>query len=265
MPKFFVKNDQVHGDEIAIVGQDVNHILNVLRLTKEDKVNICNTDSRENYIAKIIEIGADIMSVPEVVKCEIIEKIDSNHESNIHITAFQGLPKADKMELIIEKCVELGVGEIIPVEMKRCVVKLDDKNKDRKIERWQKIAETAAKQSGRDIIPEIGKIINTKNICNLICNYDIVLLAYEEERENKLKDELNKLIAKERAHLTRRLSAELTEGSPLHIGIIVGPEGGLEENEVEQLKEKGAKVVSLGKRILRTETVRTYDGINYNV
>lgn len=122
--------------------------------------------------------------------------------------------------------------------MNRCIVKLDSKTKLKKIERWQKISEVAAKQSGRDIIPKINDITDLKNICNIIPEYDIVLLAYENEEINTLKSELKKL-----------------KNSNLKIGIIIGPEGGIEQEEVEMLKQNGAKVITLGKRILRTETV----------
>ena len=123
--------------------------------------------------------------------------------------------------------------------MKRCVAKIDEKSKQKKFLRWQKISEAAAKQSGRDIIPKINYTINIENICKTISEYDIVLVAYENEKINTLKDELTKVKAK----------------NNLKIGIIIGPEGGLEQEEVELLKRNGAKVVTLGKRILRTETV----------
>ena len=145
------------------------------------------------------------------------------------------------MELIIQKCVELGIKEITPVEMKRCVAKIDDKSKTKKIERWQKIAETAAKQCKRDVIPKVNNVINIKNICNLIQEYDIVLLAYENEEKNTLKEEINKL--------------KENKIENIKIGVIIGPEGGIDKNEVELLKVSGAKVITLGKRILRTETV----------
>ena len=145
------------------------------------------------------------------------------------------------MELIIQKSVELGVKEIIPIEMKRCVVKLNEKDQNKKIDRWQKISEVAAKQCGRNIIPKINNVINIKNICNLCENYDIVLVAYENEKENKLKYELEKLKSQNKEQLK--------------IAIVIGPEGGLEENDVNLLKESGAKVITLGNRILRTETV----------
>ena len=145
------------------------------------------------------------------------------------------------MELIIQKCVELGVDEITPVNMKRCVIKLDEKGKSKKIDRWKKISQVAAKQCGRDIIPKINEITNIDNLCNLINKYDIVLLAYENEKNKTLKEELIKI---------KRVKQE-----KINIGIIIGPEGGLDSDEVKKLKESGAKLITLGNRILRTETV----------
>ena len=233
MPKFFVKEEQIQENQIIILGQDVNHIKKVLRAKIGDELQICNSQNGENFLCEIDNLEE------EKIICQIKEKIQEQVESNIEVTIFQGLPKADKMEYIIQKSVELGVYDITPVEMKRCVVKLNEKDKSKKIERWQKISEVAAKQSGRDIVPKINNIVNIKNICNLINKYDIVLLAYENEKNNKLKNELTKLKNKEN----------------LKIGVIIGPEGGLEEQEVEILKEAGAKVITLGNRILRTETV----------
>ena len=144
------------------------------------------------------------------------------------------------MELIIQKSVELGANAIIPVNMKRCVVKLDSKSEEKKIERWQKISESAAKQCGRNNIPEVKHLVNIKDICNKIMDCDAMIVAYENEKENTLKQELTKLKNKQKN---------------LKIGIVIGPEGGLEENDVKLLKESGAKIITLGHRILRTETV----------
>lgn len=235
MPKFFVKNNQINDDKVIITGEDVNHIKNVLRLNIDDDIQVCNLKTTENYMCGITRLNN------ETIECNILKKIDSEAESNIHINVFQGIPKSDKMELIIQKAVELGASEITPVEMKRCVAKIDDKTKVKKISRWQKISEVAAKQCGRDIVPKINEVTNIKNICNLIEKYDIVLLAYENEEENTLKNELLKL--KEKTN------------QKLKIGIIIGPEGGIDIEEVETLKGNGAKVITLGKRILRTETV----------
>ena len=240
MPKFFVKQEQINEDIIKIQGQDVNHIKKVLRAKIGDKLQICNSQNGENFLCDIEEIRS------EDILCKIKQRIEEKVESNIEVTVFQGLPKADKMEYIIQKSVELGVYDITPVEMKRCVVKLDEKDKNKKQLRWQKISEVAAKQCGRDIIPQINKIINIKNICELIKKYDIVLVAYENEKQNTLKEQLN---------LIKEKMEKLKSDELIKIGIVIGPEGGLEEQDVEILKENGAKIITLGKRILRTETV----------
>ncbi len=230
MSKFFVKENQINNDKIHILGEDVNHIANVLRMKKEDEVQICNQETGENYITKIISFSKD------EIECEIVKKIIETVESNVDITLFQGIPKFDKMELIIQKNTEVGVKKIVPVLMERTVVKLDEKTANKKIERWQKIAEVAAKQSMRDIIPEIENIIKLQDITKQ--DYDEVLVAYENEEKNMLKQELKKLQGKDR----------------YKIAIVIGPEGGISEKEIEILKNMGASFVSLGKRILRTET-----------
>ena len=143
------------------------------------------------------------------------------------------------MELIIQKCTELGAFKFVPVEFSRSVVKLNSKDSFKKVDRWQKIAETAAKQSKRDLIPVVEQLINVKELCNQIKDYDLVLLAFENEENNNLKNELLKI-------------KETKE--KIKIAIIIGPEGGIEEKEVSLLSDSGAKVVTLGKRILRTET-----------
>ena len=233
MPKFFVKTNQINKNRITLYEDDVNHIANVLRKQIGEKINICNMDTSENFLCKIKEISK------ENIECEIIKTLKSETESSIDITIFQGLPKAEKMELIIQKCTELGVNTFVPVQMERCIVKLDTKSEIKKLDRWKKIAETAAKQSGRDIIPKVENIINLQKLLYSIQKYDIVLLAYENEKENTLKNALNTVKGKEN----------------LKIGVIIGPEGGIEEKEVEQLVKAGAQRITLGKRILRTETV----------
>ncbi len=235
MPKFFVDNNQVKDNKIIVIGEDVNHIKNVLRLNENDNIQICNRNTSKNYNCEICNLSE------ECISCKILNETESNSESNIFVDIFQGLPKSDKMELIIQKCVELGAFEITPIEMKRCVSKVDEKSKSKKNLRWQKISEVAAKQCGRDIIPKINEIINIKTICNFINDYDIVLVAYENEQINTLKEELSKLKNK--------------HSDKIKIGIVIGPEGGIEKEEIEILKQSGAKIVTLGKRILRTETV----------
>lgn len=234
MPKFFVESKQIKDNKIIIIGQDVNHIKNVLRKTIGSSIEICDKDDSKNFLAEIKSIDTDI------IECIIIEEIKTNAESNVFINVFQGLPKSDKMELIIQKSIELGASKITPVTMKRCVVKLSEKDGEKKIARWQKISEVASKQCGRNIIPQIDNICSIKDVCNEISEYDAVWVAYENEKNNKLKSELQEL-----------------KNSPkkdLKVAIVIGPEGGIEPDEIENLKTNGAAIISLGDRILRTET-----------
>ena len=235
MPKFFVSDEQINETlgEIKITGTDVNHLKNVLRVKSGDKVEICNLCNQQNYNCQIKEINR------EYINTKILEKMSEIAESNVKVTIFQGIPKAEKMEWVIQKAVELGVYDIVPVEMKRCVVKLKEKDVDKKLQRWQKISEVAAKQCGRNLIPKIHPVITSKDIANQINQYDVILVAYEDEKHITLKQELLKLKQKD----------------DIKIGIIIGPEGGLESKDVEIWREKGAKIITLGRRILRTETV----------
>lgn len=234
MRKFFVKENQINNELITILDEDVNHIKNVLRLNVGEILQICDIDSSKNYICEILELTA------KSVTCKILEEIQSIAEGNVELHIFQGLPKADKMELIIQKGTELGVSEFVPVSFKRSIVKISPKDEKKKIDRWNKISEVAAKQSKRDIIPKVRNVESIKNICNEIKDYDIVLLAYELEENNYIKNELLKIKNTKENY---------------KIAVIIGPEGGIEKEEVEVLENAGAKVISLGKRILRTETV----------
>ena len=234
MGKFFVKANQIEENKIKIIGSDVNHIKNVLRLKVDDDINVCNSDDQKNYICAISNINSN------EIECTILKEVVGSAEGKVSITIYQGLPKADKMELIIQKGTELGVKEFIPVNFKRCIVKLDSKDEAKKIERWNKIAEVASKQSGRDIVPNVGNILNLKQIVDDFEKYDLVLLCYEDEKNNLIKNELVKIKESQDAY---------------KIAVIIGPEGGIDSEEVDFLRENGAKVVSLGSRILRTETV----------
>jgi len=226
--KFFVEGRQINENTVKIIGEDKKHISDVLRIKCKEKILISNKENGETYEATIINIDK------ESINCIIDKKIQKTVEPKIKVDLFQGLPKADKFEYIIQKSVELGINTIIPVNMKYCISKIKDEEK--KNNRWTKISEAAAKQSKRDIIPEVKMSVDINYVCDEIKNYDLVLVAYENEEEIKIKDILqdNKEIES--------------------IAIIIGPEGGISKEEVESLKEKGAKIVSLGKRILRTET-----------
>lgn len=232
MQKFFVNDNQIIEEKAIITGEDVRHISNVLRMKVGEELQIGNKQKVESYIAEIERIEKD------KVIAKLIEKCSTNNEPNVDIDLYQGLPKADKMEWIIQKTTEVGVNKIIPVEMTRCIVKLDEKDAIKKITRWQKVAEGAAKQSKRDKIPVIENKIKLPELKEKIKEYDAFFIAYEEEEKNKLKEELKKIENKEF----------------YKIAVLIGPEGGLEKNEVNDLKKDGAKVVTLGKRILRTET-----------
>ena len=232
MYKFFVENSQINNDKITIIGEDVNHIINVLRLRGKENIQVCNENTSENYICEILDYSKDY------VTCKIIEKLNKSVESNVKLDIYQGLPKTDKMELIIQKTVEIGVKKVIPVQMERCIVKIEDKDKIKKIDRWQKIAEVAAKQSKRDIIPKIEDIKSLDYVCNNIKEYDCFLVAYEDEKNIKLKQILKDIPKKKK----------------LKIGVLIGPEGGITLKEIEKLEQNNAKIVSLGSRILRTET-----------
>lgn len=232
MQKFFVEDNQIKENKIYIEGSDVKHISNVLRLEKKEKIQICNKETAKNYIVEIEKIQK------EKIITNILEELPISTESNLEIDLYQGLPKADKMELIIQKTTEIGISSIIPVDMVRCVVKLEEKETKKKIERWQKIALAAAKQSKRDKIPQVKDKIKLKEIIVKIQEYDKFFVAYEEEIKNTLKQELQNIAKKEN----------------YKIGILIGPEGGIDKKELELLNENGAIIVTLGKRILRTET-----------
>ena len=227
MYKFFVEDNQIEENKIKIIGNDWKHISNVLRMKIGEEILVTNKKTSETYKCSIKNINKD------EVECIIIEEKIESTELSVKVDLYQGIPKSDKMEAIIQKSVELGVNTIFPVNMKNCIAKIKDENK--KQERWQKISESAAKQSKRNIIPSIEKSVNIDFICNNIKNYDLVIIAYENEENITIKDILK-------------------ENKIEKIAIVVGPEGGLTENEVDKLINSGAKVATLGKRILRTET-----------
>ena len=240
MPKFFVRENQIKDTYIEIINEDNHHIKSVLRKKIGDEILVCNSQNMINYLCEISKFCDD------KTICSIKEKINSGElvDEKIKISIFQGLPKSDKMELIIQKSVELGVYDITPVSLERSIVKIPEKEQPKKISRWQKISEVAAKQSGRNIIPNINNIVSIKSVTEEIQEYDLFLVAYEKEKENKLKDEIENIKLK-----------NLKKDIDIKIAVLIGPEGGISEKEITTLKESGAKVITLGNRILRTETV----------
>ena len=235
MYQFFVEASQVGESEISITGSDVNHIGHVLRMKAGEKIRISD-ESGKSYFCHIKTIG------PEEVLAGIDAVDEQGTELSQHIVLFQGLPKSDKMELIIQKSVELGVSEIVPVAMKNCVAKLEEKKAAARVARWQTIAESAAKQSKRTRIPQVSMPISYKEAIRRAEELDITLLPYENERG---MDYTREVIQSIRENPDKELS----------IGIVIGPEGGFAADEIEAVKEK-EKIhrISLGKRILRTET-----------
>lgn len=230
MSIFYVKNEQINGEDAYIEGEDVRHIKDVLRYAVNDNLDICD-ENGVKYITKINNMAKEKISL------KILEVSSETSEPSINITLFQGLPKSDKLEMIIQKCTELGVSEIVPVITDRVIVKIDEKSASKKVERWNKIALEAGKQSGRQKIPKIKNINNLKNLIENISKYDILLLPYECEKEITLKSVL------------RNLDANVK-----NIAIMIGPEGGFSENDLKLLDLPNVKKVTLGPRILRTET-----------
>lgn len=231
MHRFYVGKEQIADNIVAITGPDVNHIRNVLRMRSGDEIIICNGQGKDCYCI------INRVSENEVI-AEIQSVKDTGTELKARITLFQGLPKQDKMELIIQKAVELGVYEIVPVMTKRVIVKLDDKKKEeKKLERWQAIAEGAAKQSGRGIIPIIKPVQTYAQALEYAKTLDCNILPYENAKG---------------IQYTREIINSLSECR--FIGVFIGPEGGFEESEVEYAAARGVHPVTLGRRILRTET-----------
>ena len=230
MHHFFVSSSQVNGGKIYIEGTDVNHIGSVLRMKAGEEVGI-HDDKHNKYRCRIEEISQ------ETVVLSVLEEQEEDTELPSEIYLFQGLPKGDKMELIIQKAVELGVYRIVPVETKRAVVKLDEKKAVKKVSRWNAIAESAAKQSGRGVIPGVLPVMNFKQALEFAKDLDICMIPYEKA---------------EGMQVTKDLISSIKPGQS--IGIFIGPEGGFEKSEVEAAQEQGAVSVTLGRRILRTET-----------
>lgn len=230
MPKFFVLPEKVCDNKIVIDTEDVSHITRVLRLGVGDVLDVCDSLGFD-YEARITEIQ------DKTIILDIISKKKSDSESNISITLYQGLPKASKMDYIIQKNTELGINKIVPVIMDRCVVKLENqKAEEKKVIRWRKIAEEAAKQSGRGIIPEIAMPVTLAEAAEEMKKTDISFVPYECEEDGCLRTVL------------RNNESQQT------VSFLIGPEGGFSASEISKLKSYGIKTVTLGKRILRTET-----------
>ncbi len=231
MYHFFVEPSQIQGKRIVITGGDVNHIKNVLRMKIGEEIAVSNGEDGKEY-----RCGIEAFSEDEVI-CGLRFIKEDGVELPSKIALFQGLPKADKMELIVQKAVELGVGEIIPVAAGRSIVKLDEKKAKAKVSRWQGIAEAAAKQSRRGIIPKISEVMSMKEAIAYAGSMDVRLIPYE------LAEDMAK---------TKEIISGIRPGES--VAVFIGPEGGFEEKEIAAAMERGFLPVTLGRRILRTET-----------
>jgi len=231
MYQFFVEPHQIQGNQVVIEGADVNHIKNVLRMKPGEEIAVSNGLDGREYRCGIAALEEDR------VLCELRFIKEDGVELSSQVYLFQGLPKGDKMEMIIQKCVELGVYAVVPVATKRCVVKLDDKKAKSKISRWQGIAEAAAKQSKRRIVPEVMDVMSFKQAIQFVKDFDVKVIPYE------LAEDMAK---------TKELINALQPGQK--IAVFIGPEGGFDEAEVQEAMENGTEAITLGKRILRTET-----------
>lgn len=230
MYHFFVNEDQIGEETIRITGPDVNHIKNVLRMKAGEKILISNGIDQD-YLCEITSLS------PEIVEAGILSVTEGGSELPAKLTLFQGLPKSDKMEVIIQKAVELGAFRIVPVETKRTVVKLDKKKEEGRLKRYRAISESAAKQSKRLIIPEVSGVMSFQEALEFSRDFDLCLIPFEHA------DGIER---------TRELFAKIRPG--MQVGIFIGPEGGFEDSEIELAESFGAKPITLGRRILRTET-----------
>lgn len=231
MYRFFVEPSQIMDKSIVITGSDVNHIRNVLRMKIGEEIAVSNGVDNKEY-----RCGIEKYTDHEVI-CTLRFIKEDGVELPSRIYLFQGLPKADKMELVIQKAIELGAYEVIPVAAKRCVVKLDENKAAAKISRWQVIAETAAKQSKRGVIPAVHSVMSMQEAIKYAREMDVKMIPYE--------------LAEDMQH-TKSIIEKIRPG--ISVAVFIGPEGGFEESEVQEAIAAGIEPVTLGKRILRTET-----------
>lgn len=229
MYKFFVPKQSINNTSAIIEGEDVKHIYKVLRLEEGEKISINNCEGEE-FLGEITDI------TKTKVQVRIIEKLLLNNESNINVYLFQGLPKSSKMDLIVQKNTEMGIKEITPIITERVVVK-SELNEFKKVDRWNRIALEACKQSKRSLIPKINTPIEFEELLVKLKSMDFIVVPYENEDNKGLKN----ILFEDRQAIK-------------NVAVIIGPEGGFEESEITTLKNCGAHIITLGPRILRTET-----------
>ncbi|MGM0471810.1 MAG: 16S rRNA (uracil(1498)-N(3))-methyltransferase [Bacillota bacterium] len=232
MHHFFVESEMISEEQVRITGDDVDHITKSLRLGCGDQISVAD-GAGTKYIVEISEVGNGL------ILAEIIERFTAGVEPEVKVTLLQGLPKSKKLDLIVEKCTEIGIDKIIPANTKRSVVKLSSSKAQRRRDRWQRKAEAAAKQSQRAKIPTIAPLMDLADLDQIAADYDLILCPWEVEDKLTLQE---------------KLTTVANQDTIEKVLIIIGPEGGFAAEEIEDVKEAGAEIVTLGPRILRTET-----------
>lgn len=237
MQRYFVSPQAIRDQQVRITGDDVKHITRVLRLQPGDEV-ICADGRGNSYLVRLTNLQ------PDAVVGDMIRKLDEKVESQVNLTLVQGLPKSDKMDLIVQKGTEMGIQRFVPIETERTIVQYDAKKETKRLERWQRIAKEAAEQSHRLVIPELQEVTSFRAWMEREARaYDLLLIAYEAEAEQGMREVL------------QRYSVDSPHRViPRSIAVVIGPEGGLTKEEVDFALKKGARAVTLGPRILRTET-----------
>lgn len=235
MPRFFIRQDQIEGDTLRITGEDAHHISRSLRMAAGEMITVCDMQGRE-YECALSEF------LEGEVRARILSSKASENEPPVFIRLFQALPKGDKLDTVIQKAVECGVGEIIPFESERCVVRIKADAEEKKYQRRNRIAAEAAKQCGRSVIPEVGMSVSFSKMLRRAAESDLCLFCYEGDGTEPLGRILDRAVG--------------TEGGerPRSISIVIGSEGGFSQNEAQKCRDAGMIMTGLGRRILRTET-----------
>ena len=241
MQRYFIKSDQLVGDQAIIIGADVHHIRDVMRSKVGDCIIVC-TPAKISYLVEIIRFESS------EVKVKVVEVKSENVELPIFVTISQGITKGDKFDLVVQKGTECGASGFVPVAMKRSVVKIDEQKAKKRVARWQRIALEAARQSHRQVVPRVMMPVDMKGFVAMADAYDVCLFAYEAAG-SQISDNCSQ----------HALAAEIGKfASGMRVLILIGPEGGIDSSEVRMLTEAGFKAVGLGPRILRTETAPIY-------
>ena len=236
MQRYFIKSEQMVDGEAIITGEDVHHISNVMRASVGDNVILC-TCAKLSYLARIVALNK------VVVKVRVVEKKEENVELPIFVTIAQGITKGDKFDLVLQKATECGASRFVPVAMKRSVAKIDEKKVDKKVLRWQKIVLEATRQSHRQVVPIVGMPVDMKGLISMAKLYDVCLFAYEAYDMD--------------SH--RGLADAVSKFEPsMKVLVLIGPEGGIDKEEVDMMMNAGFRAIGLGPRILRTETAPIY-------